>query len=606
MCGIAGYIGRGYIHDGRLVETLDSMVRRGPDNQDCRRYKCGEMNVVLMHARLSIIDLDPRSNQPFTFDGCTIVFNGEIYNYIEIKEQLVQRGYGFSTDSDTEVLLKAYHAHGKGCFDLFEGMWACAILDDRTQELVLSRDRFAEKPLYFYQQPDGVYFGSQVKQIKQLIGKNLEIDESQVLRFLVNGHKSLNKTGNQFYKNLAEVRYGSFLVIDRTLNQKEIVYWSPSYNPKEIKEGEAVEMIQSALTRSMELRLRADVPLAFCLSGGVDSSALASIAARTLQREIETFSIIDHDPKYNERDNILSTVSDLDCKHHLIELSPQFDYLDRLRKLISFRGMPVATISYLVHSRLVESMSQRGFKVSISGTGADELFTGYYDHFLLQIPSLSERKRNEQIGFWNEFPAKNVRNPFLGNPNLFIENPDFREHIYLNREKFARYLKFPFDEPFSEKSFTPDLLRNRMLNELLHEVVPVILKEDDANSMYYSIENRSPFLDRGIFDVMSTIPSNLLIQKGFNKYLLRESMKGVLNEKVRMTREKKGFNASISSVIDFNNPVHREVVMSESKVFDWIKRDMIEKLIARKDMTNSYKKFLFNFLSVKLWLDEGS
>ena len=200
-------------------------------------------------------------------------------------------------------------------------------------------------------------------------------------------------------------------------------------------------------------------------------------------------------------------------------------------------------------------------------------------------------------------PAKKVRNPFLQDPLRFVKDPDFREHIYLNSDKFSSFLTADFREPFAEKNFTNDLLRNRMLNELYHEVVRVILREDDLNSMFYSIENRSPFLDSRLFEVAYSIPSELLIQKGFNKYLLRESMKGILNETVRTSREKKGFNASIHSVIDFNDKDQREAILDDSSIYEWVRRDRIEGLMNESEMSNSYKKFFFNFLNVKIWLD---
>ena len=286
----------------------------------------------------------------------------------------------------------------------------------------------------------------------------------------------------------------------------------------------------------------------------------------------------------------------------LIELSPEYDYLGQLEKLVEYHDAPVATISYLVHSRLIEAMSKSGYKVSISGTGADELFTGYYDHFLLQMPSLGDDALKDRVKYWNTFPAKVVRNPHLQDPYRFINNPEFRDHIFLNNDAFAGYLKYDFKESFKEERYTDDLLRNRMLNELFHEVVRVILREDDLNAMYYSIENRSPFLDSKLFEAVYSIPSELLIQKGYNKYLLRKSLDGILNDKVRLSREKKGFNASLNSVIDFNNKIHVDYILTDSKIYDWVDKSKVERLMKETFFPNSYKKFFFNFLNLKIWL----
>ena len=602
MCGIAGYIGFKPLSETSVKSCLSTMERRGPDAQRFVLGKLGNTHYALLHSRLSIIDLDPRSHQPYVFDDCTLVFNGEIYNYIELRKELIAKGYEFQTDSDTEVLIKAYRCFGKECVHHFEGMWAFALLDNRSNELLLSRDRFAEKPLYYLIQDQQLFFASEIKQIEALKGQKLNPNMQQAYRYLVNGHKTLNKYGEHFYEDVEEVDFGQTIVIDSNLSIQKIKYWKPAYNPVPMDEGEAINRIQKALIRSVELRMRADVPLAFCLSGGVDSSAMASIAVKSLNQDIQTFSIIDRDPRYNELDNIQSTVNDLGCKHELIELSPDFDYLGQLEKLVAYHDAPVATISYLVHSRLISAMSDNGFKVSISGTGADELFTGYYDHFLLQMHGLKDEERLDRINYWNEYPAKAVRNPFLQDPMRFVLEPEFRDHIFLNNDEFSSYLKHDFSEAFTEVDYTSDLLRNRMLNELYHEVVRVILKEDDLNSMYYSIENRSPFLDANLFKTAFSIPSNLLIQKGFNKYLLRESLKGILNDKVRLCREKKGFNASLNSVVNFENPAHRDYILDDSRIYDWVDKGKIEKLMKQKEFPNSYKKFFFNFLNLKIWL----
>jgi asparagine synthase (glutamine-hydrolysing) len=603
MCGIAGYIGKGYLSSEKVVNTLNTMQRRGPDAQRHLSGVVGKLRYDLLHARLSIIDLDPRANQPYVFEHITLIFNGEIYNYVEIRAQLQKVGYQFNTASDTEVIVKAYHAWGSDFLDRLEGMWAIVLVDTKKGQVFLARDRFAEKPLFIFEQTHGFYFASEVKQIEAMLGHKLSPNMQQAYRYLVNGHKSLNKSGQQFYLNLTEVDFAQYWIVDQELNVSKTKYWNPQYRPADISQEDAIQKIQSALIRSVELRMRADVPLAFCLSGGVDSSAMASIAVKSLNQDVQTFSIIDKDPRYNELENIQATVNDLGCKHHFIELSPDYDYLAQLEHLVDYHDGPVATISYLVHSRLIEAMHDSGYKVSISGTGADELFTGYYDHFLLQLPSLNPVDREDRISSWNEFPAKAVRNPFLQDPERFVKDRGFRDHIYLNNDAFSGFLKHDFKESFFESHFSDDLLRNRMMNELFHEVVRVILKEDDLNSMYFSIENRSPFLDRQLFETAYSIPSKLLIQKGYNKYLLRESLMGILNDKVRLSREKKGFNASLESVINFKNPKHRDIILDNSALYDWIDRPEIEKLMRKETLSNSYKKFFFNFLNLKMWLN---
>jgi asparagine synthase (glutamine-hydrolysing) len=350
----------------------------------------------------------------------------------------------------------------------------------------------------------------------------------------------------------------------------------------------------------MRLRLRSDVPLAFCLSGGVDSSSLASIAAKRFGHEVAAFSIIDSDERYNEYDNIMATVRDIDCKHTVVKLKPG-GMLEQLQELVAYHDAPVATITYLVHSFLIRFMAQQGYKVTFSGTAADELFTGYFDHWMWH---LAEMKGNSnKLKEWQKHIKPLVRNPLLQNPQRFIDDATLRDHIYLDCDEFASYLRVDWQEGFAEEKYTESVLRNRMLNELFHEGTRLILHEDDLNSMMYSIENRSPYLDKNLFEVAYSIPIEHLMKDGYSKYPLRAAMKGVLNDKVRLDRHKKGFNASIHSIVDMNNPKDREYILADGPIYDLVDKSKIEGLMKRDYMSNSFSKFFFNFLSAKIFLE---
>ena len=276
--------------------------------------------------------------------------------------------------------------------------------------------------------------------------------------------------------------------------------------------------------------------------------------------------------------------------------------------LVASHDAPVATISYLVHAMLSEAISASGHRVAISGTGADELLTGYFDHFLLHLAAVHGTPAHAPaLAAWEEHVAPLVRNPRLQDPLLFVREPGFRDHIFLNRDRFRATLRdevaAEWDEAFRETHHTDDLLRDRMLNELLHEVVRVILRQDDLNSMTYSVENRSPFLDRDLFAFTATVPSALLIRDGWNKVVLRDAMQGILNEQVRTSREKRGFNASITSLFDLNEPRVRDAFLSDSAIFGWFDRDRVRAILDAGDYPNSVKKFLFSFLSAKTFID---
>ena len=603
MCGIAGYIGKASIDKSRILKTLDLMQNRGPDNRDYVSIGEGDVNVCLLHSRLSIIDLEARSNQPFTIGDCTIVFNGEIYNYVELRKQLEQEGVSFQTESDTEVLLQSYIRYGETCVNRFEGMWSFAIYDRRNAVLYLSRDRFAEKPLYYFPTPDGIFFASEVKFIQSLAGEKLTVNYQQLLRYLVNGYKSLYKTEDTFFQGVKELPYASNMVINRDLNTRTTQYWFPTWTPREMSLPEAIEEFKQRLLQGVKIRLRADVPLAFCLSGGIDSASIVSIAAKVFNYDVATFSIVDRDERYNEYDNIRATIDDLGCRNKIIEI-PQENLFARLKALIQYHDAPVYTISYYIHSFLSEAISNNGYRVACSGTGLDELITGYYDHFNLYLYETRHSPHyHRYLEEWRQHPGRFVRNPYLQNPELYFGQPDFRGHIYLNNDVFAGLLKVDFSEDFTETVYADSLLRSRMMNELFHEGTRVILHEDDLNSMFYSIENRSPYLDSKLYEIAYSIPNEYLIQDGYGKYILREAVKGILNEKVRTDRRKVGFNASFNSLIDLDEKENRDWLLEDGKIFEFIDRDKIEPLLSINPMPNSYSKFMFYFLNAKIFLE---
>jgi asparagine synthase (glutamine-hydrolysing) len=265
----------------------------------------------------------------------------------------------------------------------------------------------------------------------------------------------------------------------------------------------------------------------------------------------------------------------------------------------------VCTISYYVHWLLMREIARQGYRISVSGTAADELFTGYYDHHNLYLYETRSTPVGEMaLGAWQAHVGPLVRNPYLQNPQLYFDNPGIREHIYLNCDLFASYLKTPWQEPFTETSYTSSLLRNRMLNEMFHESVPVILHEDDLNAMYYSIENRSPYLDRELFEFAYRIPTPLLVRDGFAKAVLREAMAGIVPQPVLWNRRKVGFNAPIFSFLDVGNQEVKARLLAESPIFEHVRKEMIDRLLQQEYLPNSKSKFLFNFVCAKTFLEE--
>jgi len=304
--------------------------------------------VTLIHTRLAIIDLDPRANQPFEHDGLVLTYNGEIYNYLEIRHELEDLGHTFTTQSDTEVLVRAWRQWGATALDRFEGMWAFALLDAEAGALVLSRDRFGEKPLYTWRRGGTLYFASEVKALVALAGAKPAVNDDQVRRYLVNGYKCLHKQPATFFREVEEFPAAHVAEMKLASNEPHRIepqpYWRLDCQPKEMTAAEALEGAKARLFESVKLRLRADVPLTFCLSGGVDSGTLAAIAARHFGHHIHCFSVIDKDERYDERRNIEAMVQWLGCKHFAVHTSTD-GFFERMAALVAYHDAPVATIS---------------------------------------------------------------------------------------------------------------------------------------------------------------------------------------------------------------------------------------------------------------------
>ncbi len=607
MCGIAGYFGERVIGPDRIQACLRLMGRRGPDHAAYRHWtNPAGQNAYLLHTRLSIIDLDERSSQPYQIGTKWLVYNGELYNYVELREDLTKQGVPLRTTSDTEVLLQAIDHFGWVVLDRFEGMWAFAVYDEWNGSMTLCRDRFGEKPLYLYRDETGLTFGSEVKFIFALLGRRVPVHIDHIYRFLVNGYKALYKENHTFFQGLSELAPGSLLRIDAAGRGAEEKYWRPRCVADEAMSYEdAVAGVRDRLVRAVGLRLRADVPLAFCMSGGVDSNALISTAKNVFGYDVHGFTIANSDARYEEQDMVEHAVAALGLRHTSIPVDTK-DFLPKLRILVRQHDAPVFTITYFAHWLLMELIAAHGYRIAVSGTAADELFSGYFDHHLAYFYEIRDDRTLFQDAreTWLQVVKPFVRNPYLQNPDLFLENPRMRDHVYLGADEFARNLKVGWSEAFSERHYADSLLRNRMLNEMFHEAVPVILHEDDLNAMYFSIENRSPYLDRQLFEFCYRIPSRHLIRRGLAKAVLRDAMSGIVPQRILDNPRKVGFNAPIFSFLDVGDPEVRAFLLDESPIFDHVRRDCIEALMAKPDLPNSQSKFLFSFLSSKMFLEE--
>jgi len=616
MCGIAGFIIRNkeILNDFNIKNIYSIMKSRGPDFQGSLIENKKNYKMSLIASRLAILDLDKRSNQPFRIENLTLIFNGEIYNYIELRNFLKEKNFKFKTNSDTEVLIKSYQYWGKECVNHFEGMWSFAILDKKKNIIFLSRDPFGEKPLYYYHDSKNFIFGSEIKYIFNLDKRSQlkEVNTSYLNDYLGLGYKSLNKKNETYFKKIVKFPQGNNLTVSLKNNKiKFEKYFDPKILTKKenylskLKEEDHVENVKNLLEESIKKRLRSDVPLAFCLSGGVDSGSLVSIATKKFGIKAKCYSIIDQDKRYNEEKNIKVIQEDTNCKLEKIYIKNEENFLDNLSNLINYHDSPISTISYYAHSKISLKAAKDNYKVILSGTAADEIFTGYYDHHLFYLSELKKNKNlllNKSLKNWRIHIKKLVRNPFLKNPNFILNKSNFRNHIYLDKKKINKILIKENNKKFEEKNFTKSILKNRMMNELFHESVPVILQEDDLNSMFNSMENRSPFLDKKLINYVLSVPSKFYIKDGYAKYLLRAATKGTLHEKVRMDRKKVGFNFSLSSLRDYSNNNIKDYLMQKSDLDSFIDKKNLIKVLDKKVLDNTESKLIFSLLNAEIFL----
>lgn len=609
MCGIAGFIGDLEVDEERVRRCLAAMQHRGPDGRGTFRAKTRDgRHVVLLHTRLAILDLDPRSDQPFTHDGLTLVFNGEIYNYVELKPKF-ESGKPYRSTGDTEVLARLLRLKWTAGLDDAEGMWAFAAWDANRDSLLLSRDRFGEKPLYLMPRPEGLYFASEIKLLVALSGYRPAPNLKHLYRYLVNGYKALYKQNETFYQGISELPRASVLEVGAKGTERFTSFWSDTGQSVDdrMSYADAVSQAREALIHSVGLRLRADVPLAFCLSGGVDSNAIIAIAKRVYDYDVHGFTIMNTDSRYEEREMVDTAVRELGLRHTSVAIERD-NFLSNLQRQITQHDGPICTVTYYLQWRLMGAIHDEGYKVSVSGTAADELFSGYYDHHMFYLSEVAGESDLYADAFanWQRDVLPHVRNPYLKDPQHFVRDPGERRHIFLDAESFSEFLTNDWHEPFAEENYSPRVLRNRMMNELFHEAVPPILHEDDLNAMSYSIENRSPFLDRGLYEFMQRVPTRHLIRNGRTKAILRDAVRGIAPNAIIDNPRKVGFNAPIADLLDTTDQDTRAYLLDDSPVFEHVRKQRIEQLLDHPDLQNSQSKFLFYFLNAKIFLEHAA
>jgi asparagine synthase (glutamine-hydrolysing) len=553
MCGLVATVS----FDGRpadpglLKRASDVLTHRGPDDSGIATYG----PVGFGFRRLSIIDLSPAGHQPMeSADGrLAIVFNGEIYNYIELKRELQQLGHTFQSSSDTEVLLHAYDAWGVDCVNRFNGMWAFVIYDKERGRLVGSRDRFGVKPLYRWSDGTRTILASEIKAIVASGWYTPDINWTTAARFLGHGH--LDQDTQTFYAGIDQLAAGSTLEIDLSGRMKERRFWSIAALQDPPPE-DPVAVFRETFEDSVRLRMRSDVPVGVCLSGGIDSNAIISMMADlrrgTVAYPLQAFSYIPEE--FSEAEYINQSIARTGAVLNELHTDPR-ELWDILPRAIWHYDEPVHSPTALIGYQLMRLAKQRGVTVVLNGQGADEVNAGYHAYFRAHWSDLMH------AGRWG-LAIREVREYGRSNAQPYGRLLRSTINHWLRREVRRAPGFALMRDPLSTKavenlSWLSQDLQSKippldtdawslpLSGVLEHSVerrpLPLYLRVEDRNSMAHSVEARLPFLDYRLVSLAFSLPGEWKLRGGWNKYLVREALKGVIAEPVRTRTDKMGF-----------------------------------------------------------------
>jgi asparagine synthase (glutamine-hydrolysing) len=566
MCGIFGIIDRkDKINITKLQEVSKILRYRGPDDEgyllaspdgkSCKSYK-GDMspqsldlphifcayvgdNIALLHRRLSIIDLSDSGHQPMGYaDRYWITLNGEIYNYLEIKEELLKKGYGFKSTSDTEVVLAAYSEWGEDCVRRFNGMWAFAIWDNKDNSFFLSRDRFGVKPLYYYYTNFIFIFCSEIKGIRSYLNDSLALDVKQVLRFLDRGEFMEGESEGSLFEGIRQLMPGHNLTLENN-NLKAYKYYDLKIVPNRNKLSDNIEMLRSLFGESIKYRLRSDVEVGACLSGGIDSSSIVSYATSLYKKTFNTFSATWPGESMDESFYIDKVNHKWNCVAHTFK-PDLINLLETIDKEIWHQEMPLSGSSLLAQWFVMEQSKKANIKVLLDGQGADEILAGYPHYIITYINDLFVHLN------WRELFAHRRE---LAKKDYRILSP-VKTQLYnlMYRGKYASF--FPIRSGFinlyrnTKKYIAPsqfNSLAELQKYEIEKNTLLPLLHIEDRNSMAHSVESRLPFLDYRMVEFCINIPAEQKIQGVNTKYILKESMKEFLPADVYNRKDKIGF-----------------------------------------------------------------
>jgi asparagine synthase (glutamine-hydrolysing) len=561
MCGIAGsFSSTPTAASARAVQSaLAAMNRRGPDDRGLNRYDSHAGVVWLAHARLSVIDLSDAGHQPMG-SACgryTIVFNGEIYNYKELRTELTGLGHAFASASDTEVLLAAWAHWGDAALPRLVGMFAFAVLDKQLQTLTLARDPFGIKPLFYSKQDGGLCFASEVPAIKALIVGKPVLNTQMAYNYLVHG--DYDTSSETFFEGVQTLLPGHVLRFEmRTVHAAMRCWWQPIVQPvQRLSLTDAAEVLRSKFLDSVRLQLRSDVPLGAALSGGIDSSAIVC-AMRYLEPDapINTFSYVAQGSDVSEENwvDLINTHSR--AMAHKVVVQPE-DLAADLDDMIAAQGEPFGSTSIYAQYRVFRLAHENGVTVMLDGQGADELLAGYNGYPAQRTRSLLDEGRwLEALYFlrqWSTWPGRSMANGVkatlaeYAGANLYQllrqANGGRRCPTWLDANVLLdEGVQLSFTRHVAPLSASGRRLAGELGQSLVGSGLPALLRHGDRNSMRFSVESRVPFLTTDLANFLLTLPEEYLISaRGETKHVFRLAMRGIVPDAVLDRRDKIGF-----------------------------------------------------------------
>lgn len=551
MCGVSAIIdlNRSGKLESSQIEAMNQMLsHRGPDGEGLWISNCN--NIHFAHKRLSIIELSDKSLQPMVSnDGrYVLVFNGEIYNYLELQKECIKLGSKFNTHSDSEVIIESFRHWGVSCFSRFRGMWAVLLYDLRQKQVVISRDPFGIKPLYYSYHNGLFYFVSEIKALTGISDYFKEEDLITSRLFLEHGY--LERDDWTFYKNIKRFPHSHYCILDLDKRDSKLIftkYWHPKVGiNNNLSFKNAANKLKELFTDSMKLHLRSDVPVGACLSGGLDSSSIVSVGSGLLDNQSFT-TFTSQYLSYSELDESLwakKVINHTNANAYFTEPSREL-FETSLDDLLWAQDEPFGSMSIFAQYCVFKKISETNIKVVLDGQGADEMLAGYVGYIPLYFDDLFKKRRYFTL-IKELFAFRDMHIPYgVKSKILLALKKQFRNKNKLHKNSAGELVSCEDEYQFRVNKLLRDFkdFDERLEDLLLNSNIPQLLRYEDRNSMRFSIESRVPFLNIELVEFILSLPSNFRIRNGFTKAVFREAMKDILPIDVRKRKSKLGFPA---------------------------------------------------------------